>query len=292
MVGTPLVKSRPSSVAFPSRRGHPARIITHAALIMGAVVLMAPLAWMISTSLKDLGEVFFFPPRWIPRPPRWENYRLVFEVIPFGRYIRNTTMITFFSVIGKLLSCSLVAYSFARLRWRGRDVLFMVMLATVMLPYQVTMIPEFVLYRFLGLIDTFVPLVLPHWFGGPFLTFLLRQFFLTIPLELDDAARIDGASIFGIFARIVLPLATPALTAVAIFQFNASWNAFLQPLIYLHSQENFTIALGLRSFQDQFYTEWNLLMAASVIAMIPSVVIFFFAQKYFIQGIVFTGIKG
>ena len=255
-------------------------------------MLMTPLAWMISTSLKDLGSVFFFPPQWIPRPVHWENYRQVFEVIPFGRYIWNTTAIAFFSVIGKLISCSLVAFSFARLRWRGRDIIFVVMLATLMLPFQVTMIPQFVVYRHLGWIDTFLPLIVPHWFGGPFATFLLRQFFMSIPLELDDAARIDGASIFGTYARILLPQAAPAMAAVAIFQFNGSWNAFLLPLIYLHSQEHFTIALGLRSFQDQYYTEWNLLMAASLIAMLPSVVIFFFAQKYFIQGIVFTGVKG
>lgn len=275
-----------------SRNRRLAVALIHTVLIVGAIFLMIPLAWMLSTSLKDLGTVFFFPPHWIPHPAHWENYRQIFQVIPFATYIRNTMMITFFSVVGKLTSCSLVAYSFARLRWRGRNAVFIVMLATLMLPYQVTMIPQFVVYRHLNWIDTFLPLIAPHWFGGPFLTFLLRQFFLTIPLELDDAARIDGASIFGIYMRIMLPLATPALAAVAIFQFNGSWNAFLLPLIYLHSQENFTIALGLRSFQDQYYTEWHLLMAASLVAMMPSLIIFFFAQKYFIQGIVFTGVKG
>jgi len=274
------------------RRLRPSKALIHVVLVLGGCVLMVPLAWMLSTSLKDLGTVFLFPPVWFPSPAHWENYRTVFEVLPFARYIYNTAQITLFSVIGKVVSCSLVAYSFARLRWRGRDAVFVIMLATLMLPYQVTMIPQFILFRHLGWIDTFIPLIAPHWLGGPFATFLLRQFFMSIPLDLDDAARIDGASIFGIYARIIMPQAAPVLAAVAIFQFNGSWNAFLLPLIYLHSQDNFTIALGLQSFQDQYYTEWHLLMAASLTAMIPSMVIFFFAQKYFIQGIVFTGVKG
>ena len=282
------------SQTFQSRtiRERLGKLVVHAVLVIGAAILMTPLAWMLSTSLKPLGKVFFFPPEWIPNPPLWSNYVEVFQVVPFARYVFNTATITLFDVVGKVISCSLVAFSFARLRWRFRDALFVLMLATMMLPHQVTMIPQFVLYRHLGWIDTYLPLVLPNWFGGPFLTFLLRQFFMTIPLELDDAARIDGASIFGIYWRIMLPLAKPAVAAVAIFMFNSAWNAFLLPLIYLHSREKYTIALGLRSFQDQYYTEWHLLMGASLIAMMPVLLIFFFAQKYFIQGIVFTGVKG
>lgn len=266
--------------------------IIHMLLLGGAFVLMIPLAWMLSTSLKTLGSVTTLPPEWIPRSFQWNNYADIFQLVPFGRYIWNTTVITLLDVAGKILSCSLVAFSFARLRWRGREVVFLIMLATMMLPPQVTMIPQFVVFKNLELIDTIVPLVLPNWLGGPFLTFLLRQFFMTIPLDLDDAARIDGTSIFGIYWRIVLPLSKPALAAVAIFMFNGSWNDFFGPLIYLHSREKYTIALGLRSFQDQNYTEWHLLMAASLVAMLPVLLIFFFAQKYFIQGIVFTGVKG
>ena len=210
--------------------------------------------------------------------------------MPFGRYVWNTSVITLLDVVRKMISCSLVAFSFARLRWRGREIVFLIMLATMMLPPQVTMIPYFIVFKNLELIDTIVPLVLPNWLGGPFLTFLLRQFFMSIPLDLDDAARIDGTSIFGIYWRIVLPLSKPALAAVAIFMFNGSWNDFFGPLIYLHSRDKYTISLGLRSFQDQNYTEWHLLMAASLVAMLPVVLIFFFAQKYFIQGIVFTGV--
>ena len=264
----------------------------HVVLILGAFVLMIPLAWMFSTSLKDLGAVMVIPPEWIPEPAHWDNYIQIFRVVPFGLYLRNTIIITLLDVVGKVLSCSMVAFAFSRLRWRGRDTVFLIMLATLMLPPQVTLVPQFVVYRYLGWIDTYLPLVLPNWFGGPFLVFLLRQFFMTIPLELDDAARIDGASIFGIYWRIVLPLSKPALAAVAIFMFNASWNDFFGPLIYLHSQELYTLSLGLRSFQDQNYTEWHLLMAASLVAMVPVLLIFFFAQKYFIQGIVFTGVKG
>jgi len=269
-----------------------AKLAIHTLLIMGAVVLMLPLAWMFSTSLKDLGVVFSIPPQWIPNPPRWENYIEIFRVVPFGRYFINTGTVTLLNVIGKVLSCSLVAFAFARLRWRGRDVMFLIMLATLMLPYQVTLIPQFVIYRKLDWIDTYLPLVLPNWFGGPFLTFLLRQYYLTIPMELDDAARIDGASIFDTYLRIILPLSKPGLAAVAIFMFNSSWNAFLGPLIYLHTRERYTLAMGLRTFQDQYYTSWHLLMAASLVSMLPVLVIFFFAQKYFIQGIVFTGVKG
>lgn len=274
------------------RHLHAQHLLIHLVLVAGGIVLMIPLAWMLSTSLKTLGNVTTLPPEWIPQSIQWGNYIDIFRLVPFGQYIWNTSVITLLDVAGKLISCSLVAFSFARLRWRGRETVFLIMLATMMLPPQVTMIPQFVVFRNMELIDTIVPLVLPNWLGGPFLTFLLRQFFMSIPLDLDDAARIDGTSIFGIYWRIVLPLSKPALAAVAIFMFNGTWNDFFGPLIYLHSREKYTIALGLRSFQDQNYTEWHLLMAASLVAMLPVLLIFFFAQKYFIQGIVFTGVKG
>ncbi len=279
---------RHSSSRFRTTSSH---LLIHVILIAGGVVLMLPLAWMLSTALKDLGSVMIIPPQWIPDVAHWENFIEVFQTTPFARYVLNTFIVTILSVIGKVLSCSLVAYSFARMRWRGRNILFLIMLATMMLPSQVTLIPQFVMFRYLGWIDTYIPLILPHWLGGPFLTFLLRQYFMTIPRELDDAARIDGASYLGIFWRIILPMSKPALAAVAIFTFNASWNDFLGPLIYLHTPDKYTLAMGLRAFQDQYVTQWNLLMAASLMAIIPVVVIFFFAQKYFIQGIVFTGIK-
>lgn len=255
-------------------------------------MIFIPLGWSLSTSLKEPGDIFTYPPSWIPNPVRWQNYVEVFQTIPFARYFLNTAIITGFDIVGKVLSCSIVAFSFARLRWWGRDVVFLVMLSTLMLPHHVTLIPQFILYKYLGWVDTFLPLIVPNFFGGPFLTFLLRQFFMTIPLDLDDAARIDGASTFRIFWNIILPLSKPALAAVAIFVFQGTWNDFLGPLIYLHSKDKFTVSLGLRMFQGEHGTDWHLLMAASLMAMLPVIVVFFAAQRYFIQGVVFTGVKG
>jgi ABC-type glycerol-3-phosphate transport system permease component len=266
-------------------------LLTHLVLLCGVVLMFIPLAWTLSTSLKTPATMYLFPPQWIPNPIRWQNYLDVFSAIPLWRYIGNTSLITICVIIGKTLSVSLVAFAFARLQWWGRDVLFLIMLATLMLPMQVTLIPQFVLFRNLGWIDTYLPLIVPDFFGGPFLTFLMRQFFMSIPRDLDDAARIDGCSSFGVYWRILLPLSKPALLAVVILVFNGTWNEFLQPLIYLHSQDKFTLALGLRLFQGEASTSWHLLMAASLLTMLPVLILFFSAQRYFIQGIVFTGIK-
>jgi multiple sugar transport system permease protein len=263
----------------------------HLALLCGVVLMFIPLAWTLSTSLKPVSDVYIFPPKWIPNPVRWQNYVEAVTTIPFLLYTWNTLVITFFSIVGKVLSVTLVAFSFSRLQWWGRDTLFFVMLSTLMLPPQVTLIPQFVLFKELGWIDTFLPLIVPDFFGGPFLTFLVRQFFMTLPRDLDDAARIDGCSSFGVYWRIILPLAKAAIIVVVIFVFNGSWNEFLLPLIYLHSQENFTLALGLRMFQGEASTSWHLLMAASLLTMLPVLLLFFVAQRYFMQGIVFTGVK-
>lgn len=266
-------------------------LLTHIVLLCGVVLMFIPLAWTLSTSLKTPATMYLFPPQWIPNPIRWQNYLDVFSAIPLLRYITNTSLITIAVIIGKTISVSLVAFAFARLQWWGRDVLFLIMLATLMLPMHVTLIPQFVLFRNLGWIDTYLPLIVPDFFGGPFLTFLMRQFFMTIPRDLDDAARIDGCSSFGVYWRILLPLSKPALLAVVILVFNGTWNEFLQPLIYLHSQDKFTLALGLRLFQGEASTSWHLLMAASLLTMLPVLILFFSAQRYFIQGIVFTGVK-
>lgn len=262
-------------------------------LLIGGIFVCLPFVWMISTSLKDEGSVFIFPPNWIPNPILWSNYAQAMTVLPFALFLRNTLITTLVPIVGVMLSCSLTAYSFSRLRWPGRDICFLLVLATMMLPHQVTMIPRFILFRYLGWIDTFFPLIVPPWFAiGAFNVFLLRQFFLTVPLEMDDAAKLDGASYLDIYARLLMPLMKPALAAVAIFTFQFHWNDFLDPLIYLHSQSNFTLALGLRSFQGEYGTDWNLLMAASLVVMTPPLLLFFFAQRYFIQGVVFTGVKG
>jgi len=280
-----------TGVTFSQRR-QISHILVHLALLAGVTLMFIPLAWTISTSLKKPGEVFLFPPTFIPSEIIWRNYIDAVTAIPFFQYLWNTVFITGLSIIGKVASVTLVAFAFARLRWWGRDTLFLIMLATLMLPPHVTLIPQFILFKNIGWINTFLPLIVPQFFGGPWLTFLVRQFLLTLPRELDDAARIDGCSSFGVFWRIILPLARPALLIVVIFVFNNTWNEFLLPLIYLQSQEKYTLALGLRLFQGEASTSWHLLMAASLLTMLPVLILFFAAQKHFMQGIVFTGVKG
>jgi len=260
-------------------------------MIAGGIVFLLPLLWMLSTSLKPPSQVFVFPPSWIPNPIRLSNYIEGWTILPFTLFLRNTIIITGLNVIGNLLSCSLAAFGFARLRARTSNFLFILCLATIMIPYQVIIIPQFILFKSLNWIDTFKPLIIPAWLGWPFFIFILRQFFMTIPFELDDAARIDGCSSFRIYWNIVLPLSKPALATIAVFAFVGNWNNFMGPLIYLSSQEKFTLALGLRLFQGQFSLQMHLLMAVSMLNVLPLIAIFFFAQRYFVRGITLTGIK-
>ncbi|NLA58346.1 MAG: carbohydrate ABC transporter permease [Firmicutes bacterium] len=268
------------------------QISSHLLLIFFSALFALPLFWLISTSLKPNSEIFIFPPRWFPSEAFWGHYRTAIEFIPFFRYLFNTLYICALSVIGSVVSCSLVAYGFSRIEWPERDALFMVLIATMMIPFAVTMIPLFIIFNRLRWINTFRPLIVPTYFAPAFYVFLLRQFFLTIPLELSDAARIDGASEFYIYLRIILPLAKPALAVVALFQFIGSWNDFLGPLIYLRSTEKYTLALGLQQFRSALLTEWGGLMAASTLVTLPIIVLFFFTQRTFIQGISLTGLKG
>ena len=269
------------------------KIIVYFLLIVGAIIVSLPFFWMISTALKKPGTEFTYPVEWIPHPPQWSNFPKGWSMLPFNRWLLNSSTITTVSIIGNLLSCSLIAYGFARIPFPGRDLLFLFVLGTMMLPYPAVIIPLFILYKNLGWIDTFLPLTIPPFFGvSSFYIFLLRQFFRTIPMDLDDAARIDGCSTFGIYRHIALPLIRPALGITAVFSFMANWNDFLGPLIYLSSPERFTLALGLRFFQGQHRVEWTLLMATSLIVVAPCIVLFFVAQRYYIQGIVITGIKG
>lgn len=268
------------------------RILVYLLLIGGAAIMLVPLLWLASSSLKDDGKIFVFPPQWIPNPWRGENYTRVFEAIPFLRFYWNSTVVTLLATAGQVVSASLVAFGFARLRFPGRDVLFIVLLATVMIPYHVTLIPTFILFRYLGWLDTYLPLILPAWLGGSaFYIFLLRQFYLRLSLELDDAARVDGASTWRIYRDIVLPQSKPALGVVAVFSFLIHWNDFFGPLIYLNSTEKYTLALGINLFRGMNVTQWNLLMAASVMMTLPCILLYFVAQRYFVQGVVFTGIK-
>lgn len=268
------------------------RLGVYALLALGTVVFMLPFYWMVISSLKPSYAVLKIPPDWLPIPPRWENFPEALTYVPFGRYALNTLFVTAFSVIGTLFSSTLVAYGFARLRATGKNFLFLLLLATMMLPYPVTMVPVFVIFSKLGWINTFLPLILPTFLGVPFYIFLLRQFFMTIPRELEDAARIDGANTLQIIWHVIVPLSKPALAAVAIFTFQATWNDFLAPLIYLNDQSRYTISLGLSFFRSTYQVNWAYLMAASLVTMLPIIVVFFLAQRVFIQGITLTGIKG
>jgi ABC-type glycerol-3-phosphate transport system permease component len=268
-------------------------ILTYVLVIVSSAVIMVPVLWMLSTALKPGGEVFLFPPRWLPSRIEWHNFRDALTFLPFAMYFRNTSVITISAMLGQLLASPIVAYAFARLKARASNAIFVLVLATMMLPTHVTMIPLFILFQRLGWIDTFLPLIVPNFFGSAYYIFLLRQFFLTIPADLADAAKIDGCGHFGTYSRIYLPLSMPALATVAIFTFMFNWNDFMSPLIYLSSNRNWTLTLGLSRFTGMYgMTAWNLLMAATLVTITPCVLLFFFAQRYFIQGIVITGVKG
>lgn len=263
-----------------------------AILLIGSAFYILPFLWMLSTSLKPSEEVFTYPPRWIPTSFEWRNYVDGWTILPFTTFLMNSLIITITNVIGNLVSCSLAAYGFARLQARGRNILFVFMLGTMMIPLEVTLVPTFLLFNEAGLLNTFWPLIIPAWFGYPFAIFLLRQFFMTIPRDLDDAARIDGASHLRILITIIIPLSKPALATVSIFAFIGNWNNLIGPLIYLRSTEKFTMALGLRLFDGQYQTFYNQLMAVSIISLIPMFILFFVAQRLLIQGVALTGMGG
>ena len=270
------------------------QVISYALLCFFGFTMTVPLLWMISTALKPDALVFSIPPQWFPRPLVWRNFISSLTILghPVHLYAWNTVVIAGLGVAGVLLSSSLVAFGFARLDFPGLRGLFLLVLSTMMLPRIVTIVPQFILFQKLGWLDTFKPLIVPYWFGAPFHIFLLRQFFLAIPKELDDAARVDGAYSVQIYWRIILPLSKPALATVAIFAFVYHWNDLLEPLIFLASQRNWTLALFLASFQGYMQQpRWNLLMAASTVLTLPVLILFFFTQRLFITGIALTGIK-
>lgn len=281
------------------RRNLLATLSIEVVLIAMSVVFLFPLLWLISTALKPIEETMRIPPVWIPSRLQWNNFADAMTYgadklgyIPFLVYARNTMLLCILVVAGTVASNTVVAYSFARLKWKGRDAMFAATLATMMVPFPVLMVPTFALFRQLEWIGTFRPLWVPAWFGSAFSIFLLRQFFRTIPFELSEAAKIDGASEWRVFRDVVLPLCKPAIAVVALFSFMGTWNDFLGPLIYLLDQKTFTLALGLQFYQSQHGgTQWNLLMAASTIVVAPVIVLFFFTQRLFIQGIALTGLK-
>lgn len=274
-------------------RKHPAiNLLFYTLLIFFAILFMFPLFWMISTSLKSSGEVFSIPPQWIPESLEWGNYVEAVNSFPFIRYAANSVFITVLSIFGGVFSSAYVAYGFAKLEWPGKNMWFTLMLATMMVPSQITMIPLFIFYSRLGWINTYYPFILPSFLGSPFFIFLFRQFYLALPNELNEAARIDGASEFQIWRKIYLPLSKPAMATTAIFLFMFTWNDFMGPLIYLHDPKLFTLQLGLRGFQQQYGTRWHVMMAASLLVAIPSIALFLSFQKYFVRGSSVSGVKG
>jgi multiple sugar transport system permease protein len=275
-----------------SRRKLYGAIAAHIALIGLSIVFFLPFLWLLSTSLKPEWQIFTFPPVWIPDPITFEHYGTGINFIPFWSYLSNTVIYCFFAVLGTLISSSLAAYSLARINWPGRNILFAILVAVMIVPNQVTIIPQFLIFRTFGWIDTLLPLTVPAFFGAPFFIFLLRQFFMTIPKELSEAARMDGASEWNIFWEVIIPLSHPVLATVGLFTFLNAWNDFLGPLVYLNSQSNYTLSIGLQQFRGQYDSLWGPLMAVTTVMTLPVIVAFFFTQRLFIQGITLTGIKG
>lgn len=266
--------------------------ILYLILALLTLVYIVPFFWLVSSSFKAPTEIFKVPIVWMPETLQWDNFYRATNEIPFFLYLRNTLTIILGVLVGSLISNTLVAYSFSKIEWKGRNTLFVIVLITMMMPYQIIMIPQFLFFHKIGWTGSFLPLTVPAFFGNAFFIFLLRQFFVGIPNEVSQAARIDGANEFVIFSRIVLPLTKPAITTVAIFAFLNSWNDFLGPLIFLTSDKKYTLAIGIQQIMSVNDPRWNVLMAAGVLMTVPVLVLFFLLQKYFIQGIAFTGIKG
>lgn len=267
-------------------------VLTYSVLTALAFFFMIPLFWMMSTALKTRWEVFTYPPQWIPTLPQWQNFGEVFQRVTFLRYAANTTLLVLANVLGQLVAVPLAAYAFARLRFPGRDTIFFIVIATMMVPSQATMIPLFAIFQKLNLVNTYWPLILPAFGGGAFFIFLLRQYMKTLPRDLDDAARIDGAGTWGILYRVLLPLCKPPLVILVVYTFRDVWNDFLHPLIYLNDSSRFTLQLGLAFFRGRFDVEWNLLMAATLMTVVPLLVVYFLVQEQLIGGVASVGIKG
>jgi ABC-type glycerol-3-phosphate transport system permease component len=269
------------------------RLIAFVLLLAGAITMLVPFVWMFDTSIKAPGEIFLYPPRWIPSEWRWQNYSEALTVLPFGRWFFNTVYITVVASLGQVLSASLVGYAFARLRAPGRDFLFMVVIGTMLLPDQVTMVPVFLIFRGLNWIDTWNPLIVPAWLGGgAFFIFLCRQFFMTIPLELDDAAKIDGCGALRIFWQIILPLSRPAIATLAVLSFLANWNDFLWPIYVLLSSDTYTLQPGLSVLRGAYSTHYGVVMAGAVIAAVPVLILFSVAQRHIVDSVATAGLKG
>jgi multiple sugar transport system permease protein len=261
-------------------------------LLVVTLVFLVPLFWLLSSSLKETSELFSVPVRWLPAKPHFENFIRMLTYFPFTLYLKNTLIIVFFNIVGSTASSAIVAYGFSRLRWKGREQVFVVVLITMILPFQVIMVPLFMMFQRIGWIGTFLPLTATCFFGNPFYIFLIRQFFISLPQELNDAAHIDGAGEARIFAQIAIPLSIPVLATVAIFAFLKTWNDFIGPLIFLANDKLYTLSIGAQMIRSRLQPNWEILMPLGVVMVLPVLLIFFLMQKYFIQGIAMSGIKG
>lgn len=268
------------------------KTFVYAMLAFCSLLFIAPLFWALTTALKDPTELYQFPPKWLPSVWKFGNFAEAWTVQPFNVFLKNTVIVTVMATLGQLISCAVVAYGFARFEFKGRNFLFLVVLSTMMIPWEVTMIPQYMEFNYLGWINTLKPLIVPAWFGSAYFIFLLRQFILTIPRELDEAATIDGASKLGIFLRIIVPLMGPALILVGVFQMMSCWNDYLGPLIFLNDQSKYTLTLGLAQFKGMFGVDMQSIMAITSLISIVPLAVFFFAQRYIVGGIAGTGIKG
>ncbi|MBI9048908.1 MAG: carbohydrate ABC transporter permease [Anaerolineaceae bacterium] len=288
MIETTIKKQKKPSISHKTRR----KIWSYLVLISIAIVIGVPFYWMLATALRSPDQILQLPPSWIPNPISFENFPKVFEEIPFARFIGNTFVLEFWNILGQLFATTLVAYGFSRFRFPGRDVLFLILLATLMIPNTITLVPQFVMFAKLGLTNSYLPLILPSFAGSPYLIFLMRQYMLTIPLEYDEAALLDGANRIQVLWHVILPLCVPALVLVTVFTFVDVWNDFLRPLVYINDPQKFTVSIGLAFFQGAKFTAWEMLMAGSLIAMLPPAILFFITQKRLMGGISMTGRKG
>ncbi len=268
------------------------KLFAYLVLIVITILLIVPFYWMIATALRSSDQILKLPPSWIPNPITFENFPKVFQEVPFALFIKNSFVLVFWNILGQIFATTLVAYGFTRFRFPGRNTLFLVLLATLMIPNTITLVPQFILFARLGLTNSYLPLILPAFAGSPYLIFLMRQYMLTIPLDLDEAAMLDGANHFQILIHVLMPLMVPALVLVTVFTFVDVWNDFLRPLVYLNDPAKFTVSIGLAFFQGTKFTAWEMLMAGSLMAMLPPAILFFITQKRLMGGIAVTGIKG
>jgi len=268
------------------------RFAIYLVLLLGAVVCLLPFFWQIRSSLMTMQEIFSYPPKWLPESPKWENYRETFNIIPFARYYGNTIMLVVFNIIGTIFTNTIIAYSLARLKFKGRNFMFALSIGTLMIPASVTMIPTFIEWNWFHGLGTFLPLIVPSFFGNAFFIFMLVQFFKTIPYEFDEAAIVDGASYPRIILNIIVPMSQPIIAVMVIFTFLNTWNDFMGPLLYLNNSKMFTLALGLKSLLSGYNSYWHILMAAATMVVAPLIIVFFLAQKSFIEGLTMGGVKG